>query len=220
MNEYEETVAAMHRASDEMVELAGQESIGDGDVKRLEYLEGRFEKLDAERKAIEKRAILAGVSPATGKPAIVERGHSTKNLDSDPWGEPDSAQPSRRKFGDPWSLNNDEWSQRFAGPGEMRSRALDAMCSFPSSSLRRTAAPWISISSSSWAARNRSKACRASSSLLNAATTSCTGASAMFASLARSMLQLDHATSSVLRQCALPQRQRPSGSFSSSDRAP
>jgi HK97 family phage major capsid protein len=124
-NEYDETVAAMHRASDEMVELAGQESISDADVKRLEYLEGRFEKLDAERKAIEKRAILAGVSPATGKPAILERGHSTKDLDDDPFTEP--VETSTRKFGNPWSIVGDRWSERFAGPTEMRSRALDAI---------------------------------------------------------------------------------------------
>jgi hypothetical protein len=98
------------------------------DETYLEELREDFETLDAHRKRLEREALVARVDVATGRPLTVEKGHTPKDIDDDPFGEPRSI-PTPSQFANPWNLDEMRvWNRPKMEIGaELRARALSAI---------------------------------------------------------------------------------------------
>ena len=112
---------------DEIERIAGKSELHTEDEAYLQKLEAHFEELNEKRKQMEREALVARVSAVTGKPLKTERGHTAKELDDDPFGEPDSVRDAK-SFHNPWNLDE---VRRMGSPGEIgseyRARALSAI---------------------------------------------------------------------------------------------
>ena len=118
---------------DEIRRVTDKDDILPEDEKYLTELEDKFVTLNEQRKGMEREALRSRVDAVTGRPATVEHGHTTKDLDDDPFGEPQSTED--RKFSDPWDLE----AVRMFGDvaGELRSRAYSAIESMPGTNDKR-----------------------------------------------------------------------------------
>ena len=112
---------------DEIERIAGKSELHTEDEAYLQKLESHFEELNEKRKQMEREALVARVSAVTGKPMKTESGHTAKDLDDDPFGEPDSVRDAK-SFHNPWNLDE---VRRIGSPGEIaseyRARAYSAI---------------------------------------------------------------------------------------------
>jgi HK97 family phage major capsid protein len=118
----------MDRISDEMTEITDKPgNLSRGETERLERLSTGFDKAEADYAAARATWSTEFFTEIREGRTISESGHTTKDLDDDPFGEPKSVEDRRGRFSQPWSLNGDQWGTKHAGPVEMRSRALSAI---------------------------------------------------------------------------------------------
>ena len=84
------TANRMGDIADEIRRVAGKDKITPEDDTYLDELRAEFDELDEHRKKQERRALIAKVDASTKRPLAVQRSHSPRELDDDPFGEPDS----------------------------------------------------------------------------------------------------------------------------------
>src|SRR5690606_27292253 len=89
--------------ADEIRRVAGKDKLTPEDNSYLAELEAEFDELEAHRTKIEREALVARVSASTGRALKSERGHSPRDLDDDPFGEPESIRDGGN-FSNPWNL--------------------------------------------------------------------------------------------------------------------
>ena len=82
---YEAVVNRQKDLADEIERVASKDTVTPEDDKYLTDLDTEFEQLDSKRKAMERKALIAKTQVVSGKPAVVQSGHSTKDLDDDPF---------------------------------------------------------------------------------------------------------------------------------------
>ena len=125
---HQAAVREMSNLADEIKRVAGKDQITEEDEAYLEEMREDFEELDAHRKQLERDALVARVEVATGRPVHSERGHTARDLDDDPLGEPRSIKDGGT-FSNPWNLEEvNIWNrskQEIAG--ELRARAVSAI---------------------------------------------------------------------------------------------
>ena len=112
---------------DEITRIGQKETLTEADETYLEELTARFDEVDEHRKAIKRKELVERVSATTNRPLSSENGHTTKSLDDDPFGEPDSVRDAK-SFHNPWNLDE---VRRMGSTGEIaseyRARALSAI---------------------------------------------------------------------------------------------
>ena len=122
------TASRMGDIADEIRRVAKKETVNAEDDTYLEELRAEFDELDAHRKKIERQALVARVDVATKRPLQSERAHTARDLDDDPFGEPDSI-----RDGGVFSNPYDESEMRTWGKtkgqigSEFRARAYSAI---------------------------------------------------------------------------------------------
>jgi len=84
------TANRMGDIADEIRRVAKKDQLTTEDDTYLEELRSEFDELDDHRKKQERRALIARVDTATNRPLASQRSHSARELDDDPFGEPDS----------------------------------------------------------------------------------------------------------------------------------
>jgi HK97 family phage major capsid protein len=111
---------------DEIARIGQKDTLTEADETYLEELTTRFDEVDEHRKALERKALVERVSAVTNRPLTATPGHTAKDLDDDPFGEPESVRDT--KFSNPWNLDE---VRRMGSPseiaGEYRARALSAI---------------------------------------------------------------------------------------------
>lgn len=124
---YTATVNRQKDIADEIRRVAGKDKLTPEDENYLVDLEAEFDALDTHRKTKEREALVSRVSVVSGKPLHAEKGHTPKDLDDDPFGEPGSIRDAK-SFKNPWNLDE---VRRVAPAGEIasefRARALSAI---------------------------------------------------------------------------------------------
>lgn len=123
---YQATVNRQKDIADEIRRVAGKDKLTAEDENYLADLESEFDELNEFRKKKERESLVNKVHVVTGKPLQSDRGHTPKDLDDDPFGEPESVRDV--KFHNPWNLDE---VRRLAAPSELaseyRARALSAI---------------------------------------------------------------------------------------------
>lgn len=121
-------VAQLKDFADEIRRVASKQDILAEDEKYLAELTDKFDALDLRRKTLEREALVQRVDVVSGKAAKVQRGHTGRDLEDDPFGEPDSIRTAP-KFANPWDENEIRSFGRTRGEigAEYRSRALSAI---------------------------------------------------------------------------------------------
>jgi HK97 family phage major capsid protein len=120
------------RIAAEMAELTaktydGKTVLTRGEEERAERLSTGFERAEAEVAVLRAKWGEEMQNEIAAGRMISEHGHTTKDLDDDPFGEPKSVGTPRGRYADPWSLAGDVWATKHSGPVEMRARAYSAI---------------------------------------------------------------------------------------------
>lgn len=121
------TVNRQKDIADEIRRVAGKDKLTPEDENYLAELSAEFDALDEHRKNQERKALVERVSVVADRPLQVQKGHTPKDLDDDPFGEPDSVR-NAGMFNNPWNLDE---MRRMGAPGEiaseLKARALSAI---------------------------------------------------------------------------------------------
>jgi HK97 family phage major capsid protein len=135
---YEAVVNRQKDLADEIERVASKDTVTPEDDKYLTDLDTEFEQLDSKRKAMERKALIAKTQVVCSKPAVVQSGHSTKDLDDDPF--TDDVDDEYRG-NNPWDLSEIRtWNRSPAQLGqEYKSRAFTAIESIPGANDQRKA---------------------------------------------------------------------------------
>lgn len=124
---YDATVSRLKDIADEIRRVAGKDEVTEADEKYLTDLEDEFEQLDEHRKRRERKALVERVDVVTKRPLHAERGHTPRDLDDDPFGEPESVRDAGH-FRNPWNIDE---VRRIGSPAEIgseyRARAMSAI---------------------------------------------------------------------------------------------
>ena len=118
------TVNRQKDIADEIRRVAEKDNPSAEDENYLSELEAEFDELDEHRKKLERAALVARVNESTGR----QSGHTPRDLDDDPFGEPRSVE-NPGSFHNPWNLEEMRtWNRSKSEIGdELRSRAFSAI---------------------------------------------------------------------------------------------